>query len=104
MLDGVGGDVFFDSGVSALRVVEDNVYGVDIVEDAVNVAKMLLYLNAVVCFSENVRVPSINEVRFNLECGNSLLGLLPPFDDVSSEAYSESATKKRGRLSEKFLF
>lgn len=53
------------------HAVEKSIYGVDIDEGAVDIAKKRLWLSV---FNENRNAENIDNINFNLRCGNALTG------------------------------
>jgi Putative RNA methylase family UPF0020 len=66
------------------RIISDNLYGVDIMPEAVEIAKMRLFL-ALVSAAQNVNdLEPLPNIDFNIMAGNSLIGLLR-VDDAEYE-------------------
>ncbi|MEG4839722.1 Eco57I restriction-modification methylase domain-containing protein [Microcoleus sp. B9-D4] len=66
------------------RIISDNLYGVDIMPEAVEIAKLRLFL-ALVSAAENVSdLEPLPNIDFNIMAGNSLIGLLR-VDDAEYE-------------------
>ena len=66
------------------RIISDNLYGVDIMLEAVEIAKLRLFL-ALVSAAENVSdLEPLPNIDFNIMAGNSLIGLLR-VDDAEYE-------------------
>lgn len=58
------------------RIITDNLYGVDIMEEATEIAKLRLFL-ALVASAKNVEdLEPLPNVDFNIMAGNSLIGLI----------------------------
>ncbi len=67
------------------RIISDNLYGVDIMPEAVEIAKLRLFL-ALVSAAQNVSdLEPLPNIDFNIMAGNSLIGLLR-VDDAEYEA------------------
>ncbi|MBF2014732.1 MAG: ATP-binding protein [Rivularia sp. T60_A2020_040] len=68
------------------RIVTDNLYGVDIMEEATEIAKLRLFL-ALVASADNVdELEPLPNIDFNIMAGNSLIGLI----NVDADAFSRS--------------
>ncbi|MEG5016069.1 MULTISPECIES: Eco57I restriction-modification methylase domain-containing protein [unclassified Microcoleus] len=66
------------------RIISDNLYGVDIMPEAVEIAKLRLFL-ALVSAAQNVSdLEPLPNIDFNIMAGNSLIGLLR-VDDAEYE-------------------
>lgn len=66
------------------KIISDNLYGVDIMPEAVEIAKLRLFL-ALVSAAENVNdLEPLPNIDFNIMAGNSLIGLLR-VDDAEYE-------------------
>ncbi|XZN92004.1 MAG: Eco57I restriction-modification methylase domain-containing protein [Microcoleus sp.] len=66
------------------RIISDNLYGVDIMPEAVEIAKLRLFL-ALVSAAQNVNdLEPLPNIDFNIMAGNSLIGLLR-VDDAEYE-------------------
>lgn len=63
------------------RIITDNLFGVDIMEEAVEIAKLRLFL-ALVASADNVdELEPLPNIDFNIRTGNSLIGLTHINDD-----------------------
>lgn len=58
------------------RVITDNLYGVDIMEEATEIARLRLFLALVSSASREEELEPLPNVDFNIMAGNSLVGLL----------------------------
>ena len=58
------------------RVITDNLYGVDIMEEAVEIAKLRLFLSLVASAKTVDDLEPLPNVDFNIMAGNSLIGLI----------------------------
>lgn len=58
------------------RIITENLYGVDIMEEAVEIAKLRLFLNLVASAEKRDQLEPLPNIEFNLLAGNSLIGLL----------------------------
>ena len=72
------------------KIVTENLYGVDIMEEAVEIAKLRLFLALVASAERRDQLEPLPNIEFNLMPGNSLIGLL----HVDPAKY-ESHTKAR---------
>lgn len=72
------------------RIITDNLYGVDIMEEATEIAKLRLFL-ALVASAETVEdLEPLPNIDFNIMAGNSLIGLIR----VDSNAFDQLSPKK----------
>jgi hypothetical protein len=58
------------------RIITDNLFGVDIMEEATEIAKLRLYLALVAAAQTVDQLEPLPNIDFNIQTGNSLLGLL----------------------------
>jgi hypothetical protein len=76
------------------RIVTDNLYGVDIMEEATEIAKLRLFL-ALVSSAHNVdELEPLPNIDFNIMAGNSLIGLIR----VDETAFDTVGNTKQGNL------
>jgi Putative DNA-binding domain len=76
------------------RIVTDNLYGVDIMEEATEIAKLRLFL-ALVSSAHNVNeLEPLPNIDFNIMAGNSLIGLIK----VDETAFDTVGNSKQGNL------
>jgi hypothetical protein len=76
------------------RIVTDNLYGVDIMEEATEIAKLRLFL-ALVSSAHNVdELEPLPNIDFNIMAGNSLIGLIR----VDETAFDTVGNSKQGNL------
>lgn len=76
------------------RIVTDNLYGVDIMEEATEIAKLRLFL-ALVSSAESVdELEPLPNIDFNIMAGNSLIGLIR----VDETAFDAVGNYKQGNL------
>lgn len=57
-----------------IKIIENNIYGVDIMEDAIDIAKFRLYLKVIQSFNGLNRYSLKEGLKLNLEVGNALVG------------------------------
>jgi hypothetical protein len=77
------------------RIITDNLYGVDIMEEATEIAKLRLFL-ALVSSAQDVReLEPLPNIDFNIMAGNSLIGLIR-VDDAGFDAV-QPTTKAKGK-------
>jgi len=72
------------------RIITENLYGVDIMEEAVEIAKLRLFLNLVASAEKRDQLEPLPNIEFNLLAGNSLIGLLK-VDPTAFEAKPRAA-------------
>jgi hypothetical protein len=58
------------------RIITDNLYGVDIMEEAVEIAKLRLFLALVAAAESADQLEPLPNIDFNILAGNSLVGLM----------------------------
>ena len=90
------------------RIVTDNLYGVDIMEEATEIAKLRLFLAMVASVRRVEDLEPLPNIDFNILAGNSLVGLLRvdehEFDasgkqgDMFRKSYRELLTEKKRKL------
>lgn len=56
------------------RIIIDNLYGVDIMEEAVEICKLRLFLKLVAHLETGDRVEPLPDIDFNIRAGNTLVG------------------------------
>lgn len=67
------------------RIITDNLYGVDIMEEATEIAKLRLFLTLVASAQSVDDLEPLPNIDFNIMAGNSLIGLLKVSDDQFSK-------------------
>lgn len=67
------------------KVITDNLYGVDIMEEAVEIARLRLFLALVACARTVDEIEPLPNIDFNILPGNSLIGLLH-IDEIAFDA------------------
>ena len=72
------------------RIITDNLYGVDIMEEATEIAKLRLFLALVASAKTVKELEPLPNIDFNIMAGNSLIGLIR----VDSNAFDQLSTKK----------
>ena len=90
------------------RIVTDNLYGVDIMEEACEIAKLRLFLSMVSSVREVAHLEPLPNIDFNILPGNSLVGLMRvdehEFDakykqnDMFRKSFRELVDEKNRRL------
>ncbi|MEQ9239094.1 MAG: putative DNA binding domain-containing protein [Coleofasciculus sp. E2-BRE-01] len=75
------------------RIITDNLYGVDIMEEATEIAKLRLFLALVSSAQEVKELEPLPNIDFNIMVGNSLIGLIrvdeEGFDTVGDSKYKQ---------------
>lgn len=75
------------------RIITDNLYGVDIMEEATEIAKLRLFL-ALVSSAKTVNdLEPLPNIDFNIMAGNSLIGLIR----VDAEGFDRLSQKVKGK-------
>lgn len=82
------------------KIVTENLYGVDLMEEATEIAKLRLFLSLVASAEKRDQLEPLPNIEFNLLAGNSLIGLLhvdsAKFDSRSvGVSPTSSSSKKR---------
>ncbi|MDF0645635.1 MAG: hypothetical protein P0111_16515 [Nitrospira sp.] len=70
------------------RIITDNLYGVDIMEEATEIAKLRLFLALVASAETADQLEPLPNIDFNILAGNSLIGLLR-VDDQDFAKYAD---------------
>jgi len=65
-----------DDYAEVKKIIVDNLYGVDISETAVEIAKLRLWLWLVSYLKNNENIEPLPNLEYNIKCGNSLIGWL----------------------------
>ena len=76
------------------RIITDNLFGVDIMEEATEIAKLRLFLALVASASSASELEPLPNIDFNVLAGNSLIGLM----HVEEESFDETFRKGQGHL------
>ncbi|WP_438480851.1 Eco57I restriction-modification methylase domain-containing protein [Oleiharenicola lentus] len=77
------------------RIITENLFGVDIMEEAVEIAKLRLFLNLVASADKRDQLEPLPNIEFNLLAGNSLIGLLK-VDASAFDAKTRTASGDQG--------
>ncbi|MGQ4647356.1 Eco57I restriction-modification methylase domain-containing protein [Lyngbya aestuarii] len=76
------------------RIITDNLYGVDIMEEATEIAKLRLFLALVSSAQEVEELEPLPNIDFNIMVGNSLIGLIR----VDEEGFDAVGESRQGNL------
>jgi len=76
------------------KIVTDNLYGVDIMEEATEIAKLRLFLALVSAAHDVDELKPLPNIDFNIMAGNSLIGLIK----VDETAFDTVGNAKQGNL------
>ncbi len=79
------------------RIITDNLYGVDIMEEATEIAKLRLFLALVASAQAVEDLEPLPNIDFNIMAGNSLIGLIR-VDEESFDALGEEGDKQLSLL------
>jgi type I restriction-modification system DNA methylase subunit len=79
------------------RIITDNLYGVDIMEEAVEIAKLRLFLTLVSSAMSVAELEPLPNIDFNIMAGNSLIGLMR-VDEASFDAVGDSGFQQGNLL------
>lgn len=78
------------------RIVTDNLYGVDIMEEATEIAKLRLFLALVSSAHDVNQLEPLPNIDFNIMAGNSLIGLMKVDATVFDKVQITAKAKARG--------
>ncbi|MBR8828237.1 MAG: ATP-binding protein [Gomphosphaeria aponina SAG 52.96 = DSM 107014] len=76
------------------RIITDNLYGVDIMEEATEIAKLRLFLALVAAAQTEHELEPLPNIDFNIMVGNSLIGLI----EVDPVSFDTVGNSKQGNL------
>ncbi len=79
------------------KIVTENLYGVDLMEEATEIAKLRLFLSLVASAEKRDQLEPLPNIEFNLLPGNSLIGLLhvdPKNFDVAADCIRPAKQSK----------
>jgi len=80
-------------------IITDNLYGVDIMEEATEIAKLRLFLALVAAAQQVDELEPLPNIDFNILAGNSLIGLIhvdpAKFDSITSASSTNQPFKKK---------
>ncbi len=80
------------------RIITDNLYGVDIMEEATEIAKLRLFLALVASAQTTDQLEPLPNVDFNIQTGNSLIGLMRVDDaDIEKRLHQQDLFRKSYR-------
>jgi hypothetical protein len=77
-------------------IITENLYGVDIMEEAVEIAKLRLFLALVAAANSVDDLEPLPNIDFNILSGNSLIGLMRVDEKEFEKRQTEGQTKKTG--------
>ncbi|HLM62293.1 MAG TPA: DNA methyltransferase [Pyrinomonadaceae bacterium] len=78
------------------RIITNNLYGVDIMEEATEIAKLRLFMTLVSSVHRKEELEPLPNIDFNILAGNSLIGILK----VNAEGFDNSTGKSKPSLFE----
>jgi len=76
------------------QIITNNLYGVDIMEEASEIAKLRLFLALVASAQKVDDLEPLPNIDFNIMCGNSLIGLMRVDENLFNTHYEPSNSKK----------
>ena len=76
------------------RILRDNLYGIDIMEEATEIAKLRLFLALVSSAHDVEELEPLPNIDFNIMAGNSLIGLIK----IDDTAFDTVGNTKQGNL------
>ncbi len=74
-------------------IIVNNLYGVDIMAEAVEIAKLRLFLKLVAQIERAADIEPLPDIDFNIRAGNTLVGFAT-YDEVEKAVYQEGAQMK----------
>jgi hypothetical protein len=77
------------------RIITDNLYGVDIMKEATEIAKLRLFLALVASAKMVKELEPLPNIDFNIMAGNSLIGLIR----VDQKGFDDLSKKSKGKRS-----
>ncbi len=84
------------------RIVERNLYGVDLMDEATTIGKLRLFLGMVADLDDAGQIEPLSAIGFNLHTGNALVGCVHPDERglaaEASNAQLDAALLKSGQL------
>jgi hypothetical protein len=83
------------------RIITDNLYGVDIMEEATEITKLRLFLALVASAAKLEELEPLPNVDFNIMAGNSLIGLIGVDENGFDAVVETSKAKKRRKEQER---
>lgn len=83
------------------RIITDNLYGVDIMEEATEIAKLRLFLALVASAQSVAELEPLPNIDFNIMAGNSLIGLIRVDAEKFDQVKITAKAKARGYKQEK---
>ena len=78
-------------------IITQNLYGVDIMDEAVEIARLRLFVSLVACAKKVEDLEPLPNIDFNLMAGNSLVGLLHVEDAGFGIAYQKTGQTLYGK-------
>jgi hypothetical protein len=73
-------------------IIIDNLFGVDIMEEAVEICKLRLFLKLVAQIDRSDEIEPLPDIDFNIRPGNSLVGFAT-YDDVKRSIKGDTQTR-----------
>ena len=80
------------------RIITDNLYGVDIMEEATEITRVRLFLALVASAQKMEDLEPLPNIDFNIMSGNSLVGLLRVDEDAFNQGLNPDAKPEQGQL------
>ena len=81
------------------RIITDNLYGVDIMQEATEIAKLRLFLALVASAKKVDELEPLPNIDFNVMAGNSLIGLIR----VDEKGFDDLSKKSKGKAKKGFV-
>jgi Alw26I/Eco31I/Esp3I family type II restriction m6 adenine DNA methyltransferase len=88
------------------QIITNNLYGVDIMEEATEIAKLRLFLTLVASAQTVDQLEPLPNIDFNIMAGNSLIGMMRVDPNQFNKQISQDSKRKQGlkTVKEKSLF
>ncbi|MDQ2752154.1 MAG: ATP-binding protein, partial [Bacteroidota bacterium] len=58
------------------KIITNNLFGVDILEEAIEIARLRLYLTLITSAQKVEEIEPLSDIKFNIQAGNALIGLI----------------------------
>jgi hypothetical protein len=76
------------------RIIVNNLYGVDIMDEAVEICKLRLFLKMVAQVDDAARIEPLPDIDFNIRAGNTLVGFATR-DEIEGRLFATPELKRR---------
>ncbi|MEZ4618063.1 MAG: DNA methyltransferase [Caldilineaceae bacterium] len=86
------------------RIMVNNLYGVDIMEEAVEICKLRLFLKLVAQVAQKAQIEPLPDIDFNIRAGNTLVGFATQEDISRALEYDASRQGSSGETQMTMLY